>query len=105
MVSPLALIFFGKYMKLTTKRTDEGSHINTIAVDDFISFDCEEPTAYMAKQLRDNLDSLMMDKIRYPGCSNWDVSAKEGAILSAIVQLLSSDVLGTETPQNEEDFE
>ena len=105
MVSPLALIFFGKYMKLTTKTSDDGSHINTIAVDDFISFDCEEPTAYMAKQLRDNLDSLMMDKIRYPGCSNWDVSTKEGAILSAIVQLLSSDVLGTETPQNEEDFE
>ena len=94
MVSPLALIFFGKFMKLSLKTLENGSHVNTITVDDFVKFDCEQPTAQMVRKLRQYLDRLIAHKISYPGFSNWDARVQEGAVLLAIVELLSSEVLG-----------
>ena len=94
MISPLALIFFGKHMKLSIKTLENGSHINTIMVDDFVKFDCDQSTANLVQKLRSHLDHLIADRISNPGISNWDPKVKEGAVLQAIVKLLGSEVLG-----------
>jgi ATP-dependent RNA helicase DHX36 len=109
MVSPLALIFFGKYMKLSQKQMkyspDIGSHINTIIIDDFVTFDCDDVTANMIRKLRLHLDNLIEGKINYPGVSNWDPKNKEGTVLMAIVKLLSLEVLGVDNYTRDENYD
>ena len=94
MVSPLALIFFGKHMKLGIKKRKGGPTIKTIKVDNFISFDCDHFTATMIERLRKDLDRILESKIKNPGISSWDKTTYEGAVLLAIVKLLSSGILG-----------
>jgi len=94
MVSPLALIFFGKDLKLGIKTLENGSIINTITVDEFVNFDCDHFTATMTQRLREKLGQIIESKINNPGICNWDITKYEGAVLLSIVKLLSSGVLG-----------
>ena len=103
MVSPLSLIFFGKHMKLGIKTPQNGSIINTITVDNFVSFDCDHFTATMTQRLRNNLEQIIESKINNPGTSNWDKTKSEGAVLLSIVKLLSSEVLGGNDYTRDED--
>ena len=103
MVSPLSLIFFGKHMKLGIKTLQNGSIINTITVDNFVSFDCDHFTATMTQRLRNNLEQIIESKINNPGTSNWDKTKSEGAVLLSIVKLLSSEVLGGNDYTRDED--
>ena len=81
-------------MHLGIKTLDDGSIINTIKVDEFVTFDCDHFTATMTQRLRDNLEKIIEYKINNPGTSDWDEKKTEGAVLISIVKLLSSGVLG-----------
>ena len=103
MVSPLALILFGKDSKLGIKTRKCGPTINNLKVDEFVNFDCDQFTARMTQRLRKDLDRIIESKIRNPGISIWDKTTYEGAVLLSIVKLLSSEVLGGNDLTTDED--
>ncbi len=101
-VSPMALIFFGRHLRVGEDRLSDGEVIETVDVDDFVRFKCARETAAVFKVLRRSLDELLEYKVSNPGVTNWDRSTREGAILDTIVNLLSYEPVGDTV---EEDFE
>ena len=93
MISPLALAFFGEYVKPGSEVVD-GETFNTLSVDAFVKFNCEPSTSNVVKELRKSLDELLEYKVSHPGQSNWSSSSKEGALLRAITELLTAEVKG-----------
>ena len=62
-VSPMSLIFFGRDFKIGQEALDDGSVLETIAVDDFVKFNCENRTSVVFKELRRALDELLEFKV------------------------------------------
>ncbi len=102
MVSPLSLVFFGQNLEQSREKLKDGTRLEVIHVDDFIKFNCEEGTFDMVRDLRETLNLLLEYKVRNPSCTNWDANTKEGALLRAIVKLLTSEVLGCSMADVEE---
>ena len=48
-VSPMSLIFFGRDFRIGTETLDDGAVLETIAVDDFVKFNCENRTSVVFK--------------------------------------------------------
>lgn len=97
MVSPLSLVFFGK--NLTKNQPNNGQSI-TVTVDNFVKFRCDKKTFYLVSDLRTALNELLEYKICNPGGTNWRPESKEGALLNAIVRLLTSEIDPFETKKN-----
>ena len=45
----MSLIFFGRDFRIGTETLDDGSVLETIAVDDFVKFNCENRTSVVFK--------------------------------------------------------
>jgi ATP-dependent RNA helicase DHX36 len=101
-VSPLSLIFFGERLSAGEERTPDGVYLETIAVDDFVKFNCARHTSRIFKDLRKALDDLLECKVAHPGPTDWDTSAKEGATLATIVELLTAASEGSRVEEAEE---
>ncbi|XP_076451266.1 ATP-dependent DNA/RNA helicase DHX36-like [Babylonia areolata] len=86
MVSPYPLLFFGGNISILK---DSGQ--NCIAVDEWIIFKASPSTAQLVKDLRQQLDRLLEEKIVRPGVTNWNESEKEGALMRAIAELISTE--------------
>ncbi|PNF38309.1 ATP-dependent RNA helicase DHX36 [Cryptotermes secundus] len=86
MVYPLPLLFFGQGVDVCI---EDG--LETIAVDKSIRFKCQESTANLVKELRTQLDQLLEYKISHPGTINWNRYSTEGAVLRAIIELITSE--------------
>jgi len=86
MVYPLPLLFFGQGVDVCM---EDG--LETIAVDKSIRFKCQESTANLVKELRTRLDQLLEYKISHPGSLNWNCYSTEGAVLRAIIELITSE--------------
>ncbi|PSN56785.1 ATP-dependent RNA helicase DHX36 [Blattella germanica] len=86
MVYPFPLLFFGKGINVCS---EDG--LKMIAVDKSIRFRCEETTAVLVKELRKRLDQLLEYKITHPGTINWNRNSPEGAVLRAIIELITSE--------------
>ena len=102
-VSPMSLIFFGRDFKIGQEALDDGSVLETIAVDDFVKFNCENRTSVVFKELRRALDELLEFKVSNPGVTDWDTGRREGAILDAITNLLSCHSIGSSVDNFDDD--
>ena len=71
-----------------------------MSIDKFVKLNCAPSTSRLAKRLRSRLDELLEYKISHPGIIDWN-SGREGALMRAIVELLSSEVKGVEFDQDE----
>ena len=45
----------------------------------------------MLQELREELDKLLEEKITNPGVTNWNANSKEGALLTAIINLVTTE--------------
>ena len=63
----------------------------SVMVDRWITFASSERIAQLVKQLRAELDKLLEYKITHPGPTNWSESSKEGALMRAIIDLISRE--------------
>ncbi|KAK7094211.1 hypothetical protein V1264_007863 [Littorina saxatilis] len=86
MVSPYPLLFFGGKISIIM---DSGQEC--ISVDDWIVFRASRSTAQLVKDLRRQLDRLLEEKIVRPGVTNWNETEKEGALMRAIAELISTE--------------
>ncbi|PVD36953.1 hypothetical protein C0Q70_03946 [Pomacea canaliculata] len=86
MLSPYPLLFFGGHIKIV----QDGQH-ECISVDDWIVFKASRSTAQLVKDLRQQLDRLLEDKIIHPGVTTWSRTEKEGALMHAILELISTE--------------
>lgn len=68
------------------------SHL-PVTVDNWISFASSERIAGLVKELRIELDKLLEHKISHPGATSWEESSKEGALMNAIINLVSREEL------------
>ncbi|XP_059141900.1 ATP-dependent DNA/RNA helicase DHX36-like [Physella acuta] len=89
MVSPYPLLFFGGEIKITKE-----NGIELISVDDWVKFKASSSTAHMVKDLRQQLDKLLTKKITTPGPTCWKMSDPEGALMSAIADLITMEDRG-----------
>ncbi|KAK9505930.1 hypothetical protein O3M35_009886 [Rhynocoris fuscipes] len=87
LIYPLALIFFCHNLTLE----DNDNHKKTIVVNKHIKFHCKESTAYLIQELRAWLDWLLEYKVSHPGVTNWNSTSDEYLILSAIIELISTE--------------
>ena len=71
-----------------------------MSIDKFVKLNCAPSTSRLTKKLRSHLDDLLEYKISHPGVSEWSSGggrgSREGALLKAIVELLTSEVKGVE---------
>ena len=101
-VSPLSLAFFGQSITIGQDNVN-GTVYDTVSIDDFVKLNCAPSTSRLTKRLRSHLDELMEYKISHPGVSDWSGrGSREGALLRAIVELLTSEVKGVEFEQDKD---
>ncbi|KAL8564469.1 hypothetical protein ACOMHN_017611 [Nucella lapillus] len=86
MVSPYPLLFFGGDITIL-----KDGHQDCIAVDEWIVFKASRSIAQIVKDLRRQLDRLLEEKIVRPGVTSWNKSQKEGALMHAIAELISTE--------------
>ncbi|XP_033644979.1 ATP-dependent DNA/RNA helicase DHX36-like [Asterias rubens] len=85
-VEPYPLLFFGGKIGVTTEDGHE-----TITVDDHIKFHAPATIANLVKDLRQELDRLLRQKINKPGMIQWGQDCKEGRIMQAIIDLITTE--------------
>lgn len=105
-VSPMSLIFFGKELNVgheVIDRDEERIKIETISVDPFVKFNCRASTSLVFKDLRRELDKVLEYKVSNPGVTDWETTGREGAVLTAIIELLSCEPDGTGVEDDEDD--
>ena len=103
MVSPLSLVFFGPDPTLSQQRLGNGKKLEVVNVDSFVKFNCEEGIFDLVSSLRETMSLLLEYKICNPGATVWDANTKEGALLRAIVRLLTAEVTGCPMEEDDED--
>lgn len=94
MVSPYSLLFFGgnittEHDECTVTNYDYSGH--TVIVDDWIKFWASEKTASLVNELREQLDEVLQSKITNPSPTNWFSNSKEGAVMRAIIELITAE--------------
>ncbi|XP_061538269.1 ATP-dependent DNA/RNA helicase DHX36 [Phycodurus eques] len=92
-VSPFSLLFFGG--DITIQKDDDQE---TIAVDKWIVFRSPARTAHLVKSLKQELHSLLADKIRRPAPVDWkNRQSKDCAVITAIIDLITTQETMTTT--------
>ncbi|XP_064611599.1 ATP-dependent DNA/RNA helicase DHX36-like [Liolophura sinensis] len=86
MVAPYPLLFFGGDIDIRRDREQD-----CVAVDDWILFRASPSIAKLVIDLRRELDRVLEEKISKPGPTTWDKKTKEGAVMRAIVDLISME--------------
>ncbi|XP_038057794.1 ATP-dependent DNA/RNA helicase DHX36-like [Patiria miniata] len=84
-VEPYPLLFFGGKIGVTS---EDG--VEAITVDDHIKFSAPARIAHLVKDLRSELDKLLKQKINQPGMTCWGQDTKEGRIMQAIIDLITT---------------
>ncbi|RUS82845.1 hypothetical protein EGW08_009367, partial [Elysia chlorotica] len=87
MISAYPLLFFGGEIEIIQ---EEGTEL--VSIDNWVKFKADRSTAMLVKDLRRQLDKLLGQKITKPGPTRWSKGEKEGALMTAI-----SDLICTET--------
>ncbi|XP_008298318.1 ATP-dependent DNA/RNA helicase DHX36 [Stegastes partitus] len=85
-VSPFSLLFFGGDITIQKDEDQE-----TIAVDQWIVFRSPARIAHLVKSLKNELDSLLQEKIRNPAPVDWqNRQSKDCAVITAIIDLITT---------------
>ena len=67
--------------------------IDVIKIDDLVKFNCDDTTYKVIKKLKDALNQYLAYKAANPGYTDWSQNSREGALLSSIVKLLTTEVI------------
>ncbi|XP_014670430.1 PREDICTED: ATP-dependent RNA helicase DHX36-like [Priapulus caudatus] len=86
-IAPCPLLFFGGRLSIRSEERGE-----MIVIDDYIELHVPTCTAYVIKGLRRELDNILEYRITHPGITDWTSTTTEGAVLRAIVDLLTTEV-------------
>ena len=102
MVSPLSLVFFGQNLIHGVENVN-GIDIDFIQIDELAKFNCDKNTYKVVKKLKEALNQFLAYKAANPGCTDWSQKTREGALLTAIVKLLTTEVkvISAEPIENE----
>ncbi|NWI79689.1 DHX36 helicase, partial [Dryoscopus gambensis] len=85
-VSPYCLLFFGGDISIQKDKDQD-----TIAVDEWIVFQSPARIAHLVKNLRQELDDLLQEKIENPHPVDWnDIKSRDTAVLTAIIDLITT---------------
>ncbi|NWV08962.1 DHX36 helicase, partial [Ptilonorhynchus violaceus] len=85
-VSPYCLLFFGGDISIQKDKDQD-----TIAVDEWIVFQSPARIAHLVKNLRQELDDLLQEKIENPHPVDWnDIKCRDTAVLTAIIDLITT---------------
>ncbi|NXA66531.1 DHX36 helicase, partial [Mohoua ochrocephala] len=85
-VSPYCLLFFGGDISIQKDKDQD-----TIAVDEWIVFQSPARIAHLVKNLRQELDDLLQEKIENPQPVEWnDIKSRDTAVLTAIIDLITT---------------
>ncbi|XP_068880763.1 ATP-dependent DNA/RNA helicase DHX36 [Aphelocoma coerulescens] len=85
-VSPYCLLFFGGDISIQKDKEQD-----TIAVDEWIVFQSPARIAHLVKNLRQELDDLLQEKIENPHPVDWnDIKSRDTAVLTAIIDLITT---------------
>ncbi|NWU82636.1 DHX36 helicase, partial [Onychorhynchus coronatus] len=85
-VSPYCLLFFGGDISIQKDKDQD-----TIAVDEWIVFQSPARIAHLVKNLRQELDDLLQEKIENPHPVDWkDTKCRDTAVLTAIIDLITT---------------
>ncbi|XP_050164703.1 ATP-dependent DNA/RNA helicase DHX36 [Myiozetetes cayanensis] len=85
-VSPYCLLFFGGDISIQKDKDQD-----TIAVDEWIVFQSPARIAHLVKNLRQELDDLLQEKIEKPHPVDWeDRTCRDTAVLTAIIDLITT---------------
>uniref|UniRef100_A0A8C9F594 RNA helicase n=1 Tax=Pavo cristatus TaxID=9049 RepID=A0A8C9F594_PAVCR len=85
-VSPYCLLFFGGDISIQKDKDQD-----TIAVDEWIVFQSPARIAHLVKDLRQELDDLLQEKIENPHPVDWnDTQSRDTAVLTAIIDLITT---------------
>ncbi|NXG58695.1 DHX36 helicase, partial [Hemiprocne comata] len=85
-VSPYCLLFFGGDISIQKDKDQD-----TIAVDEWIVFQSPARIAHLVKNLRQELDDLLQEKIENPHPVDWnDTKSRDTAVLTAIIDLITT---------------
>uniref|UniRef100_A0AAR2L1U9 RNA helicase n=1 Tax=Pygocentrus nattereri TaxID=42514 RepID=A0AAR2L1U9_PYGNA len=96
-VSPFSLLFFGGDISIQKDKDQD-----TIAVDEWIIFQSPARIAHLVKNLKKELDMLLEEKIKRPCPVDWsDRSSKDCAVISAIVDLITTQESPGAAPSRE----
>ncbi|KAL7870259.1 hypothetical protein SRHO_G00077560 [Serrasalmus rhombeus] len=96
-VSPFSLLFFGGDISIQKDKDQD-----TIAVDEWIVFQSPARIAHLVKNLKKELDMLLEEKIKRPRPVDWsDRSSKDCAVISAIVDLITTQESPGAAPSRE----
>jgi len=99
-VSPLSLLFFGREVRPGNETLRNGTRLETVSADEFITFNCDLRTAELVSRSRDALDSVIDEMIANPSPTSW--SSRQGDILKLIVSLLETELEGLEFDEEED---
>ncbi|XP_030071962.1 ATP-dependent DNA/RNA helicase DHX36 [Microcaecilia unicolor] len=90
-VSPYSLLFFGGDISIQKDQEQD-----TISVDEWIVFQSPARIALLVKNLKEELDVLLQEKIEKPQPVNWNqTESRDCAVLSAIIDLITTQENGT----------
>ncbi|CAH1116350.1 unnamed protein product [Phaedon cochleariae] len=98
MVHPLPIIFFGD--QFSHKLTPDG---HCISISKFLTFKTTEGTYRVIKELRDRMNWFLEHKITHPGFVNWNEPSNEMNVLTAIMELITSEDLGDIDNEDDDD--
>ncbi|XP_044288660.1 ATP-dependent DNA/RNA helicase DHX36 [Varanus komodoensis] len=85
-VSPYCLLFFGGDISIQKDKDQD-----TIAVDEWIVFQSPARIAQLVKDLKQELDDLLQEKIENPQPVDWNnTKSRDTAVLTAIIDLITT---------------
>ncbi|CAL8147757.1 unnamed protein product [Orchesella dallaii] len=86
MITPFPLIFFGGQLSFRKEK-----HLGVVSVDQNLEFLMEKDVFDLVQALRKHLDELLEEKITNPGPTCWHELSKEGALMRAIIELITAE--------------
>eukprot|EP00088_Acartia_fossae_P004520 TRINITY_DN1193_c0_g1_i7.p1 TRINITY_DN1193_c0_g1~~TRINITY_DN1193_c0_g1_i7.p1 ORF type:complete len:572 (-),score=168.18 TRINITY_DN1193_c0_g1_i7:129-1814(-) len=99
-VSPLSLLFFGKFVRSGYEELSDGSRLETVHADKFVTFNCDSRTAAVITKARRELDLVIQSLVSDPSPVAWD--SRTGHILKIIITLLHTELQGLEQQYDED---
>ncbi|XP_074654331.1 ATP-dependent DNA/RNA helicase DHX36-like isoform X2 [Tubulanus polymorphus] len=85
-IAPYPLLFFGGAITMLRE-----GNVQCVAVDDWIKFNASSKTVNLVKDLRHQFELVLEQKVLKPGATDWDPCSKEGAVIRAIMDLITTD--------------
>jgi len=89
-VSPLSLLFFGARVTPGEEILEDGTRLETVQADDFVTFNCDEETSNFVAEARAELDKVILHKLSHPRPTDWN--SRDGRVLQMVINLLNTEL-------------